>query len=332
MPGKTRSRRTLYLHFGVHRTATTAIQATLFANRDKMRSGGFLYPLGVQRHIGLFNEIFAGRKNVDRVGRMLQARADAQKHDIHSLILSDEAVSKRPDLGVLAGFCDHFDVKVVIGLRRQDLWLESWWAQNVKGQWDRELCHRSWPEFMANRDIFHWIDYDRYIGHLEEVFGEGSVIPYVFERGQMPDGPIAAFCKAVGYSRFKGLKKAGGENISLTPETSEFVRHLPFIDAPMKVRLKLIEMAEGVDRRIRQQDATTLMIPWQERNRIMDQYAEGNRKVARKFFGRDQLFFDPLPDPSLAVKTPALPEDPELVMQRLVAPFMQELITYLSDR
>ncbi|MEO1910084.1 MAG: hypothetical protein ABGX10_06640 [Paracoccus sp. (in: a-proteobacteria)] len=326
------NRRTLYLHFGVHRTATTAIQATMFANRDTLRRSGFLHALGVKRHIGLFNSIFAGKQSVAHVAETLLEEADAQDCDIHSLILSDEAVSKRPDLGLLAGFRDHFDVKVVIALRRQDLWLESWWAQNVKGQWDRKLCHTSWPDFMANREQFHWIDYDRYINHLEEVFGAGSVLPYVFERGQMPDGPIAAFCNAIGFAKFAELRKADGENISLTPETSEFVRHLPFIDAPMKLRLQLIRMAEAVDRQIREQDATTLMIPWEERRRIMDGYAEGNRNVARRFMGREELFLDALPDPSAPVKSPSLPDDATQTMQRLVVPFMQELVAHFRDK
>lgn len=65
------NRRTLYLHFGVHRTATTAIQATMFANRDTLRRSGFLHALGVKRHIGLFNSIFAGKQSVAHVAETL---------------------------------------------------------------------------------------------------------------------------------------------------------------------------------------------------------------------------------------------------------------------
>ncbi|MDN5568283.1 MAG: hypothetical protein L0G27_05965 [Paracoccus sp. (in: a-proteobacteria)] len=325
-------RKKLYLHIGVHRTATTAIQATMRANWKRLRNQGFLYPFGVERHIGTFNNIFFGHKTTGEVCDLLLQRVAAQDGDIHSIILSDEDVSMRHDLGLLREFTRHFDVKVIFAMRRQDLWLESWWAQNVKGQWDRRFCHMPWPEFMASRAHFHWIDYDRYIHHIEDVFGEGSVLPYVFERGQMPEGPIAEFCKQFGFEDYRKLKKAGGENISLTPEVSEFVRHLPFIEAPMKLRLELISMAEVVDRQIRARNATTLMIPHDERRQIMAEYAPGNRHVAQRFFGRDDLFFDPLPDASVPVVTPALPGDSTQTMQRLVTPFMEEMVRRLRDK
>lgn len=325
-------RKTLYLHIGVHRTATTAVQATMFANREKLRTEGFLYPLGVRRHIGLFNDIFADKTTSDDAGKLLLQRAGANKNSIHSVVLSDEAVSKRRDLSKLAALQKYFDVKVVFAMRRQDLWLESWWAQNVKGQWDRKFCHMSWPDFMSKREKFHWINYDRYIRHIETVFGQGSVIPYVFERNQMPDGPIAAFLQAIGFHGYSRLKKGGGSNTSLTPEVSEFVRHLPLIDAPMKLRLKLIEVAEQLDHKIRSEKATTLMIPFDQRQSIMNEYAPGNRKVANRFFGRDELFVEPLPDKSASVVAPAIPQDTEEMMQRLMTPFMSELIKKFSDK
>lgn len=83
---------------------------------------------------------------------------------------------------------------------------------------------------------------------------------------------------------------------------------MPFIDAPMKLRLHLIRMAEAVERQIREQDATTLMIP------------------------REELFLDALPDPSAPVKTPSLPDDATQTMQRLVVPFMQELVAHFRDK
>ncbi|MCG6112794.1 MAG: hypothetical protein MEQ74_11510 [Paracoccus sp.] len=321
-------RRTLYLHIGVHRTATTAIQATMFRNWSRLRDQGYLYPLGVERHIGAFNSIFFGEMTTRQVARTVLARAESHPVPIHTVIMSDEDVSMRRDISVLRDFADYFDVKVIFAMRRQDLWLESWWAQNVKGQWDRRYCHMSWPEFMENRADFHWIDYERYIRHIEAVFGPGSVLPYVFERGQMPDGPIAAFCRQFGYEDFASLERAGGENISLTPEMSEFVRHLPFIEAPMDLRLQLISMAEAVDRDIRAQNPVTLMIPHEERVSIMAEYAPGNRAIARRFFGRDDLFLEPLPEATAPVVQPALPALPATLMHRLVGPFVAAMIEH----
>ncbi|MBU2957262.1 hypothetical protein Q4511_09455 [Paracoccus sp. 1_MG-2023] len=324
-------RRTLYLHIGVHRTATTAIQAAMARNWELLRNNGFLYPYRVERHIGVFNDIFSGRTDARTVGKDLVRRAANHPNEIHTLVMSDEDVSMREDLGPLQALADSFDVKVIFAMRRQDLWLESWWAQNVKGQWDRRYCHKSWPDFIRDRKDFHWIDYHNYINHIESVFGVGSVRPYVFERSQMPDGPIAEFCKQFGFTKTRKLSAAGGSNISLTPEVSEFVRQLPLIEAPMKLRLKLIEIAESVDREIRKENPALLMIPHAERVGIMKEYQEGNDAVAKRFFARDKLFLEPLPSESEKVVQPALPQDSYTASQRLFGPFIGELIRQLKN-
>lgn len=321
----------LYLHIGAHRTATTAIQAVMKKNWSRLRDAGILYPLGVQRHIGVFNNIFSGRTTVDHVAQDLIKRAEGQPVPIRAMVMSDEAVCTRRDLSPLADFGKHFDVKVIFGMRRQDLWLESWWAQNVKGQWDPNFCHTAWPEFLARRDEFHWIDYDRYIGRIEQVFGAGSALPYAFERGQMPEGPIAAFCRQFGFTDTRGLEMAGGENISLCPDMSEFVRYLPFIDAPMSLRLKLIEFAEVVNKDIRRTQDSTLLIPHDLRREIMAEYAPGNRNIAQRFFGREDLFFDPLPGPEAPIAVPSLPPSPAELMETMVAPYMRELVRHFAQ-
>lgn len=325
------TKRTLFLHIGSHRTATTAIQSTMFANREFLRRQGVLYPLGVQKHIGLINRIFGGQTTASAAAAMLNERADAQDLPIHTVVLSDEAISKRRDLTPLSALQEQFEVKVVVAMRRQDLWLESWWAQNVKGQWDRELCHVSWPDFLADRARFHWIDFDRYINHAEAVFGKGSVLPYVFERGQMPEGPVAAFMKQIGVERAAKMRPAGGDNISLSPTMSEFLRHLPLIDAPMKFRLELISMAERVDKQLGGQK-TKLMIPHEERLQILAEYEKGNSRIAKRFFDRDQLFFDPVPGPDEPVVVPALPGTSEETMNSLVTPYLNELVGFIARK
>ncbi|MFC2970589.1 hypothetical protein ACFOES_21030, partial [Acidimangrovimonas pyrenivorans] len=160
--------RKLVLHIGAHRTATTAIQKTLRSNFEVLLRQGVLYPFGVNKHFSLFQRLFAGKLDPVELAADIKRRAENKPAEIHTVILSDEAVCKRPDLSLLAPLREHFDVKVIYALRRQDLWLESWYLQNVKGQWDSDFSHLSFDEFMARweADVFHWIDYDRYARHL----------------------------------------------------------------------------------------------------------------------------------------------------------------------
>lgn len=94
----------------------------------------------------------------------------------------------------------------------------------------------------------------------------------------------------------------------------------------MGYRLALIEVAEEVDRKIRDEGRSTLILPHDLRREIMAGYAEGNLALAQRYFGRDELFLEPLPSPGQEIVSPALPQDTEVLMSRLVGPFVQALI------
>ena len=193
-----RLKRTLVLHIGAHRTATTALQDYLYANFFKLQDEGFFYPYKIRRHRKLMTNILNGNRSPEGVATDISGRADKREQDIHTIILSDEDVSMRRDLSILAEFRAYFDVKVVYTLRRQDTWLESWFFQNIKWQWNKKLSHCTFDEFLGMREDFHWIHYGRYVSHLEELFGQENIILNVLEKDQMPQGPIVAFCDSIG--------------------------------------------------------------------------------------------------------------------------------------
>lgn len=319
--------RTLYLHIGTHRTATSSLQAYLYDNRPRLRRQGFLYPFNVRRHVALMDRLFAGHTTPERVASRINALAD-KRGGIHSAILSDEDICSRPDLSLLARFREHFDVKVLYCLRRQDLWLESWHLQNIKWQWNPELSHMGWRDFLAGRERFHWIRYDAYMRHLEDVFGSENVIPYVYEKGQMPEGPMAAFCDRIGLTDRSDFTEPRHMNASRSTLVSEFMRHLPLDEVPPRYRSKVERACAALDIEVsngRQEKAPLLMGPLRRR-RVMADYAPGNRELARRRFGRNRLFLDPLPDWSASVTRPRLPARSEAVMDDLVAPFLRELM------
>jgi hypothetical protein len=326
--------RTLYLHIGTHRTATSSIQAFLHANFSAPGQRGVLYPLGVKRHVGLMNAIFSGQRTVDDVARDLDRRAGARRSPVQSLILSDEDICTRRDLSVLAGLRAFFNVKVVFCLRRQDLWLESWYLQNVKWQWNPNLSHISFDAFLDCRDEFHWADYRRYVDHLEQVFGQGNVLLSVFERGQMPAGPVAAFCELVGIGVLDGLTAPPHSNSSHSPLVSEFMRRLPLDEAPPAVRGMLERACAAVDEALEKtpEEASPLLMPHDRRRAILDEHAEGNAALARRYFGRDRLFLDPLPPADATVARLALPADSEALMTRLVAPFVRAVTDQIREK
>lgn len=326
--------RTLYLHIGAHRTATTSIQGYLFANREALRRQGILYPNGVRRHDALLRALQSGRRDIDAVAAELERRAASHPDPIHTIVLSDEDVCMRPDLAVLAGFARQFDLRVVYALRRQDLWLESWYLQNIKFQWQEKYAHLAFEDFLALRGDFPWIDYDSYVARLEGIFGAENVTTYVYETGQMPDGPVAAFCEAIGLTDRDGLTEPPHENPSFSPAMSEFLRCLPLDRAKPELRLMLTRACLEVDEQVLGNTgrASARILSHAQRLELMEEYAAGNRALARRRFGREELFLEPLPDAQAPLAQLALPADSYALMGFYVAPFLDALIARLEKR
>lgn len=320
--------RKLFLHIGSHRTATTSIQQFMHQNFEPLKTQGIFYPLRVPRHIRLMNEIFSGRDKAGDVAISLSRRADNQPEDIHTLVLSDEDVSMRRDLRALVPFTERFDVKIIYSMRRQDLWLESWYLQNIKWQWNPALSHCTFEEFLQQRDAFHWIHYDRFVRHLEDLFGAENLILNVFEKQQMPEGPVVAFCNSIGLTDLTGFPPPPHVNSSMSAEMVEFVRHMPLDSLEPPERDLLRRALEQVDRDILGHTGkqSEQLLPRDLREAILAEYAEGNAAIARRYFDRETLFLDPLPAADAPLAKLEIPQDSATLMQRFVAPLLQQLV------
>lgn len=346
----------LIFHIGAHRTATSAVQHYLHDNILALKRQGVLYPFGARRHVHLINQLFSGARSPQQVAADLLERLQAgpaasdpapdQEADraaaraLHSVLLSDEDICTRQDISLLGEFKNKFSVKVVFTLRRQDLWLESWYLQNIKWQWNPQLSHCTLAEFLRLREGFHWIHYGRYVRHLEKVFGRENVILNLYEAGQMPPGgAVQMFCDSLGLRPGADFKRPARVNPSFSPEVSEFMRCLPLDAAPEKYRAMLTEACAEIDARRRKRQSpdqtgqadqagqgAPLLLPPDQRAAILDKYARGNRALARRYFDRDQLFLDPLPDPAAPLAQLALPQDSQELMAEFVAPLLQAMI------
>jgi len=327
-------KRILYLHIGAHRTATTSIQQYMKANFGKMQERGYFHPYGAGRHFELINRIFSGRTALDAAMADITARADSKPYPIHTVVISDEDICTRPDLTPLARLSAMFDVRVVFMLRRQDLWLESWYQQNVKWQWNPALAHLRFADFMALRHEFFWIDYDRMVQRLEAVFGAGRVICRVFEAGQMPQGPVADFCDAIGLQDREGFAPTPHANPAFSPLMCEFMRNLPLDRLPVPQRRRVEAACEQADAALHacQGPQSALYMPAAERAAVMAEYAPGNAALARRYFGRETLFTAPLPAADAPLAQQDLPVSSAQTLALLVGPVLQALLADLPDQ
>lgn len=331
-------KRSLFFHIGAHRTATSAVQHYLHSNRSALKRQGFLYPFMVRRHVHTINQLFDGSRSPQQVSADLIDRMQSHEMDLHSVVLSDEDICMRQDISLLGEFRENFNVKVVFSLRRQDLWLESWYLQNIKWQWNPQLSHGTLTAFLDQREAFHWIHYDRYLRHLEKVFGRENIIVIPYERGQMPPGgAVQMFCDSIGLQPGEDFTRPATVNPSFSPQVSEFMRCLPLDAAPEKYRAMLTDACAQIDANLaadragrqdtEQRAPAPVLIPHPQRAQIMAAYSRGNRALARRYFDREELFFEPLPGPDRPLSEMRLPADSYQLMTEFVAPLLQAMIT-----
>jgi hypothetical protein len=316
--------RKLFLHVGVHRTATTSIQRFMRANGEVLLGKGYLHPFGVARHNAVVSRMRYGTLSVTEFAQDLQRRMDGKGGWVQAAVVSDEDMSMIEDFSLFAPLAEFFDVKVVVSLRRQDLWLESWYLQNLKWQWNPSLAHLTFDEFFAARGEFLWIDYATRLGHYEAVFGPGSVIAGVFEEPDMPAGPIDAFLAMIGITDQAGFGDKLHHNSSLSPLATEFMRHLP-LDEMKDIDRRVFEQASLALDKDLVSNGSKLIMPHARRLEVMAEHAAGNAAVARRYLGRDKLFHTPLPGPRDPLANASLPKDAAALMEAFVAPYVRAL-------
>jgi hypothetical protein len=158
------------------------------------------------------------------------------------------------------------------------------------------------------------------------------VLVNVFERGQMPGGPVAAFAEAIGLDTTE-LSEAPHRNASFSPLMAEFVRRIPLDLTRPRLRATIEQAFINVDAEMQKsaEEASGLILGPERRRAVLDRYAEGNRAVAQRYFGREALFSDPLPAEDAPIGRLALPGASEDLMTRIVEPVMLDLLRRLDQ-
>lgn len=191
----------LYLHIGTPKTGTSAIQVFMAKNRNLLKKKGYSYPdfglkfegIGANRNAHfLVQRYFDSKKKRDyKKESELQEKGfslllqNLDKYE--NVVISDE--------GIWNGFefMDNFwknlytrvteaghEIKVIVYVRRQDTFIQSYWAQQVK-----ETSQLSFKEYMEEKryEKCH-LQYDVSLGKIAEVVGRENMIVRVYEKGQ----------------------------------------------------------------------------------------------------------------------------------------------------
>lgn len=305
--------KTLYLHIGSPKTATTSIQHFCHDNQEVLNQKGYCYPdfgyyyprVGVLRngHFIMAATQKAQDNGIETTDQIFDEGFQTiyelfEKHD--NVILSDEGLwnygyhknsrvwrqlKQELDKGI-------FEIKVIVYLRRQDAYLFSWWNQQIKEGF-RANATISWDAIVA-KPFYIQLDYYKMLEHISSFVGKENVCVRIFDRNEFYGGTIYKdFMHCIGLE-FNDEYTITSEmtNLSLTKNNNEIKRILngvPELDMQTnnKYRNLLTDLSETG-----QENENWSMFSEEEYIAFMQKYEEGNQKIAKEYLGVDKPLFN----------------------------------------
>lgn len=169
----------IYLHIGLQKTGTTAIQKYLASNYKTLLNSGILYPKSCRskiKHNQLFDVIAQKQSYSNTVWDQLVQEISSST--VKKVIISDEAfcLFDQSQIKIIKQkLSSLFDVKVIIFLREPSSFLFSLYKYNIKcGN-----AYYSFNEFL-NRNISR-CDYQKIVLKWSQNFGEENILIQSYE-------------------------------------------------------------------------------------------------------------------------------------------------------
>lgn len=277
----------LILHCGIHRTGSTSIQKNLTSNREALKRQGFLYPEieGVSSPDSLPSRLNVEASKIARFFGEIETQAS---HRTHTVILSSEDLCRIKNFRFLKGVPKKYEIYVALYLRRQDLWLESWYNQNVKWPWDAEFSGSDIQYFIGKSKNFPWINYENLLGRIEEFVP----LEKIHVRCIGEDNTTSSTDDFLSFCGIDSnlLQKEADKNQSLSSAKIDILRRIDIIALPGPARLKVLGALSKI--KIQEDSGNRAFLTRAERLKILADFMESNDHVARRYFGRNKLFSD----------------------------------------
>jgi hypothetical protein len=186
------SRRTLWIHIGAHKTGTSSLQAMLEAERIGLAAQSIWYDrpsFDLALHFAHNSPVPADE--LARAKAEFRARIDARPED--TVLLSSEHFSGDPydcyrNAGAVAddlrALVEGFDVRIILCVRRQDEFVQSYYNQHIKVG----FCET----FAAYRERVRpeRLEWDRLAAAYEERFGAENIRVLIYERVAQSGGDL----------------------------------------------------------------------------------------------------------------------------------------------
>lgn len=276
----------LFLHMGIHRTGTTTVQDILSYNRENLLSQGVLYPKLGDRSS---NSSLAWKFLRNRItGNELLELFYKEAKDFNAVILSDEDFCQTWDNTWLKSLNDVFDIRVIIYLRRQDRWINSWYNQHIRWPWNKKFSSATPDFFVENLNDFYWIDYEKLLSQIEEVIPQDNLHIQIIDPLGIKDTTtdMLAYIGVECISRKDILRT----NASISALKLDLLRRIDLmsLNGGNTARLRILNAIKNIN--IKKDNGNQSVLTYEQATQILEKFKGSNSKVAKKYFGRENLF------------------------------------------
>lgn len=282
---------TVYLHIGTPKTGTSYIQVFLGKNRKLLKKQGYIFPYFGAKFKNIRKERNAHFLVIDneKIYKKAINKLERISFKYKNIILTEESCwNKYKNIN---RFVDdmktkNIDVKIIVYVRRQDLFLQSLYAQKVKE--GMAIKFSKYIELQKNH-----LNYYKYCCRLKDIVGEKNIIVRVYEKGQFEgeqNNLATDFLKALGIkydNKFKIQNEIINQSLTgiyleirrILNKHSEFKKKRTYIN-------RLLVQLQNENSNISSY-SENLLFNTDNQLEFMKKYSKSNEKLAKEFLGRE---------------------------------------------
>ena len=287
---------TLFLHIGIPKTGSTAIQGFLAINRPELHRHSVLYPGLADSHYLVAKELREYTNPFsDHTTETFRIFSEitAKMSEYHTIILSAEGFSLYSEpffpnlLNTLRFFKIDAQVKIILFCRAQVAWLQSSYQQVVK----KARYEMSFSQFSKTKQHYDRCDYFALATQWGSIFGKENLIVLPYDPSLPKNKIYHDFLTAVHLPETPEWQTPSllEPNRGLSIDTVEFIRWLNILRIDVSVFTKIVEVFQSNEGT---KSSEYHFIGREEAEQISRRYEELNRLVAIEYLNRpDGILF-----------------------------------------
>lgn len=311
--------KTLYLHIGLPKTGSTAIQRFCFYNKEILAANGYCYDKVMKsstRVPSYVNGLFITEKIYDETGKIDAAATrehfqnglsivQKQLNEYDKVVISAEpiwnSIRKREGwlhLKDLHKLCkdNNATIKIIVYLRSQDEYLSSLWKQRIKNGYRMN----DWNSTKLKPPSSMKLDFKSRIDRLERFFGKENLILRIYDRNNfcgLDHSIYSDFLDAIGLEKTPDyIVPDMLINTSVDIEFAEIKRILNNLQDTFQKNSPISEFFERIavqctQKRIKNNIPPSSMFAKEEREQFLNRFAQDNELIRKSYFPNKETLF-----------------------------------------